>query len=242
MDNLILIVDDEPRYLRLLQYNLESAGYRVICAATGDEAVRAAASHNPNLVLLDLRLPDLDGYEVCRRIREFSELPIIMVTAKAEDADKVAGLRLGADDYITKPFSANELLARVEAVLRRSQLYVGPALPAKVTVGELTLDFVQRKVTKGGQEIEITPTEYQLLHCLAANAGRAMTPEEIQGKVWGPEYREHYEGLRTFVYRLRQKLERDPEHPSYIITKHGIGYMFSCVESSPDINQPEGPK
>lgn len=242
MDTLILIVDDEPRYLRLLQYNLESAGYRVISATTGDEAVRATASHSPGLVLLDLRLPDLDGYEVCRRIREFSLMPIIMVTARAEDTDKVAGLRLGADDYITKPFSADELLARVEAVLRRSQLYVGPVLPAKVTIGELILDFALRKVTKGGQEIELSPTEYRLLHCLAANAGRAMTPEEIQGKVWGPEYREHYEGLRTFVHRLRQKLERDPEHPSYIITKQGIGYMFTPGDSSAETSRAEGPK
>lgn len=226
--NLVLVVDDELRYLRLLRFNLESSGYRVIAAATGKEAVQAAASLNPDLVLLDLRLPDLDGFEVCRRIREFSPVPIIMVTARGEVLDKVRGLKLGADDYIAKPFSAEELLARVETVMRRSQGSPSP-LPARLIVGEVVLDFVNRKVTRGGQEIELSPTEYRLLHCLASNAGRTMTPKEIQERVWGQEYREHYEGLRTYIHRLRQKLEPDPENPIYLVSRHGVGYMLSAT-------------
>lgn len=227
---LVLVVDDEPRYLRLLQYNLESVGYRVVTAATAREALQATASHNPDLVLLDLRLPDQDGYEVCRRIREFSPVPIIMVTALGEEVDKVRGLRLGADDYITKPFSAPELLARVEAVLRRSQPL--PGAPTHLALAELEIDLAQRRVTLRGQEVALSPTEYRLLHCLAANAGRALTPEEVQERVWGPEYREHYEGLRTYIHRLRQKIEQDPERPRYILTKHGVGYMLVSPSSS----------
>ena len=229
--NLVLVVDDELRYLRLLRFNLESSGYRVIAAATGKEAVQAAASLNPDLVLLDLMLPDLDGYEVCRRIREFSPVPIIMVTARGEVLDKVRGLKLGADDYITKPFSADELLARVETVLRRGQA-PPPPLPAQLVIGEVVLDLTNRRATRGGQEIELSPTEYRLLHCLASNVGRTMTPREIQEKVWGREYREHYEGLRTYIYRLRQKLEPDPEHPIYLVSRHGVGYMLSVNAST----------
>ena len=229
--NLVLVVDDELRYLRLLRFNLESSGYRVIAAATGKEAVQAAASLNPDLVLLDLMLPDLDGYEVCRRIREFSQVPVIMVTARGEVLDKVRGLKLGADDYVTKPFSADELLARVETVLRRGQA-PPPPLPARLIIGEVVLDLANRRVTRGGREIELSPTEYRLLHCLASNVGRTMTPREIQEKVWGREYREHYEGLRTYIYRLRQKLEPDPEHPIYLVSRHGVGYMLSVNAST----------
>lgn len=231
-DKLVLIVDDEPRYLRLLQYNLESMGYRVVAAATGQEALQLAASQDPGLVLLDLRLPDLDGYEVCRRIREFSPVPIIMVTARGEVVDKVRGLKLGADDYITKPFSAPELLARVEAVLRRGGPPADTRVPSPLAVGELVIDFVRRRVTRSGQEVVLSPTEYRLLHCLASNAGRAMTPEEIQERVWGPEYREHYEGLRTYIHRLRQKIEPDPDHPTYLVTAHGVGYMLALKNST----------
>lgn len=224
---LVLIVDDEPRYLKLLGYNLEQSGYQVIAASTGEEAIKTAASCNLDLVLLDLRLPDIDGYEVCQRIREFASAPIIMVTARAEVVDKVRGLKAGADDYITKPFSADEFLARVETVLRRSSLASDGRVIPHLTVGELAIDFVGRTVTCGGQEVTLSPVEYRLLHCLATNAGRVMTPEEIQERVWGPEYREYYEGLRAHIHRLRCKIEKDPEHPRYIITKHGVGYMFA---------------
>lgn len=232
---LILIVDDESRYLKLLRFNLEQSGYQVVEAATGGEAIKAAASRSPDLVLLDLRLPDMGGYEVCQRIREFSAAPIIMVTARAEVVDKVRGLRVGADDYVTKPFSVDELLARVETVLRRSQsassdVHVIPSL----TVGELEVDFTRRKVTIGGREVALSPVEYRLFNCLAINAGRILTPEEIQQRVWGSEYREYYEGLRSHIHRLRQKIEKDPEHPRYIITKHGVGYMLGVETARPD--------
>ncbi len=231
--DLVLVVDDEPRYLKLLRFNLEQSNYQVATAATGEEAVQGAASGNPDLVLLDLRLPDIDGYEVCRRIREFSSAPVIMVTAKAEVVDKVRGLKAGADDYITKPFSADELLARVETVLRRSRApYVPPAVPG-LTIGELVIDFGRRTVTVKGQEIMLAPVEYRLLYALATNAGRLMTPQEIQERVWGSEYREYYEGLRAHIHRLRQKIEPDAEHPEYIITRHGVGYMLAVNAVSP---------
>ncbi|MBI4302048.1 MAG: response regulator transcription factor [Chloroflexi bacterium] len=222
---LVLVVDDEPRYLKLVRYNLETAGYEVVTAPNGEEALSLAAGQNPDLIILDIRLPGIDGYEVCTRLREFSSVPIIMLTAKGEEQEKVQGLRLGADDYVTKPFAADEFMARVEAVLRRSHI---PELnPPIHTVGALSIDCAQRKVTVGGREVSLSPTEYRLLQCLAVNAGRVVVQEELQEKAWGPEYREHYEGLRVFIRRLRQKIEKDPEHPTYIITKPGIGYMLA---------------
>ncbi len=225
----VLVVDDEPRYLKLVGYNLEAAGYEVITAASGEEALSLFAGKSPALIILDIRLPGIDGYETCTRIREFSSVPIIMLTAKGEEREKVQGLRLGADDYVTKPFGAEELMARVETVLRRSRIVEVKALSI-LTVGELSIDFVQRKVTVGGQEVSLSPTEYRLLQCLAVNAGRVVVREELQEKVWGPEYREYYEGLRVHVRRLRQKIENNPENPTYVITKPGIGYMLA----SPD--------
>ena len=221
----ILAVDDEPRYLKLLRYNLEAVGYEVVTVANGEEALSQTAHKLPDLIILDIRLPDIDGYEVCTKIREFSTVPIIMLTAKGEEREKVQGLRLGADDYITKPFGAEELVARVETILRRSS---SPKVntPPILTIGELSIDFVQRKVTIKGREISLSPTEYRLLHCLATNAGRVIVHEELQGKVWGPEYREHYEGLRVYIRRIRQKIEKDPEQPIYVVTKPGIGYML----------------
>lgn len=225
----VLIVDDEPRYVKLLRYNLESTGYEVIEASTGMEAVSLVALKKPDMIILDLRLPDLDGYEVCRRIREFSWVPIIMLTARGEERDKVEGLRLGADDYVTKPFSAEELLARVEAVLRRSHLPSMEAQPV-VKVGNLVIDLPHSRVEKEGKEVNLTPTELRLLQCLAVNIGRIVVQEELQEKVWGPEYRERYEGLRVFIMRLRQKIEDDPDHPTYIVTKPGIGYMLASSD------------
>ncbi|MBI2329688.1 MAG: response regulator transcription factor [Chloroflexi bacterium] len=236
----VLVVDDEPRYLKLLRFNLEQSGYRVVTAATGEDAIKAAASSNPDLVLLDLRLPDTDGYEVCQRIREFSTAPVIMVTARAEVMDKVRGLKAGADDYITKPFSSDELLARVETVLRRSSLLSDTGVLSPLTIGELAIDFAQRRVTIDGQEVMLSPVEYRLLHCLATNAGRVMTPEEIQKRVWGSEYREYYEGLRSHIHRLRQKIEQNLEHPRYIVTKHGVGYMLATNMTQPAKSEPGG--
>ena len=221
----VLVVDDEPRYLKLVRYNLEAADYEVITAASGEDALSVVAGKNPDLIILDIRLPGIDGYEVCTRIREFSSVPIIMLTAKGEEREKVQGLRLGADDYITKPFGAEELMARVETVLRRSLVPEVKALPI-LTIGDLSIDFVQRKVTIEGQEVSLSPTEYRLLQYLAVNAGRVIVHEELQEKVWGPEYRERYEGLRVYIRRLRQKIEKYPKHPTYIVTKPGVGYML----------------
>lgn len=223
----ILVVDDEPRYIRLLRYNLESVGYRVLAAATGEEALEVAAGEHHDLVILDIRLPGLDGYEVCRRLREFSMVPIIMLTAKGEERDKVKGLRLGADDYITKPFGAEELLARVEAVLRRSRPSDGGETQPVFLWGELCIDFAQRQVRVRAREVKLTPTEYRLLQCLAVKAGRVVVQEEILEKVWGPEYREQYEGLRVYIHRLRQKIEANPAEPKYLLTQAGVGYMLS---------------
>ncbi|MBI4320571.1 MAG: response regulator transcription factor [Chloroflexi bacterium] len=223
----VLVVDDEPRYVRLISYNLESSGYTVAAAKTGEEALQAVAQGDVELVLLDIRLPGMDGYEVCERLREFSTVPVIMLTAKGENCDKVKGLRLGADDYVTKPFSAEELLARVEAVLRRSRFSEHASPRPNLSVGDLYIDFAQRLVTVRGREVRLSPTEYRLLHCLAANAGRVVVQEEILEKVWGPEYRGPFEGLRVYVRRLRQKIEADPDDPKHILTRPGIGYFLS---------------
>ena len=222
----ILVVDDEPRYLRLVRYNLETADYEVITAASGEEALSLVARKIPDLIILDIPWHGIDGYEFCTRIREFSPVPIIMLTAKGEEREKVQGLRLGADDYITKPFGAEELMARVATVLRRSLVPEVKALPI-LTIGDLSIDFVQRKVTIEGQEVSLSPTEYRLLQCLAINVGRVVVQEEIQAQVWGPEYREYYEGLRVYIRRLRQKIEDNPGHPVYVVTKPGVGYMLA---------------
>ncbi len=222
----VLVVDDEPRYLKLVRYNLEAADYEVLTAMSGEEALSLVAVKNPALIILDIRLPGIDGYEVCVKIREFSSVPIIMLTAKGEEREKVQGLRSGADDYVTKPFGAEELIARVETVLRRGRI-PEEKTPPILTVGELSIDFMQRKVTIGGQEVSLSPTEYRLLQCLAVNAGRVIVQNELVGKVWGPEYRESYEGLRVYIRRLRQKIENDPRNPTYVITKPGVGYMLA---------------
>ncbi|MEE9324821.1 MAG: response regulator transcription factor [Dehalococcoidia bacterium] len=222
----ILVVDDEPRYLRLVRFNLEAAGYRVGCAATGEEALTILAKQIPDLVILDVMLPGLDGFGVCARIREVSMIPIIMLTARGAEEDKVKGLRLGADDYIAKPFSAQELLARVEAVLRRVRLAEVAGRQTSFTQGDLQMDFLTRRVTVRGKEVRLSPTEYRLLHYLAANAGKVLTQDDLLEKVWGQGYRGEQEVLRVTVWRLRQKLEDDSQHPQYIVTLSGVGYIL----------------
>lgn len=222
----ILVVDDEARYVRLVRFNLEAAGYRVVCAATGQEALSALTRRPFDLVVLDIMLPDIDGFEVCQRIREVSTVPIIMLTAKGADEDKVRGLRLGADDYVTKPFSAQELLARVDAVLRRMRLADVPEKQTAYTRGELRVDFLARRVTLGGREVRLSPTEYRLLQCLAVNAGRVVTQDDLLEKVWGPAYRGEHELLRVSIWRLRQKLSEDVTKPRYIVTVPGVGYLM----------------
>jgi two-component system KDP operon response regulator KdpE len=226
----VLVVDDEPRYVRAISVNLEASGYQVLTAPDGNGAVEAAAAEAPDLILLDVRMPGMDGYEACRRIREFSSVPIIMLTAKAEAADKVQGLDAGADDYVTKPFSADELMARVRAALRRVELARQPAPRASFEAGELQIDFAQQRVFARGEEIKLTPTEYRLLSELVREAGRVLVPEHLLENVWGPGYLGENRLLWQAIHRLRHKIDRDPQEPQLIQTRPGIGYVFA----SPD--------
>ena len=222
----VLIVDDEPRYVRLIAVNLEASGFAVLSARDGQSALDLAAARQPDLVLLDIGLPVLDGFEVCRRIREFSDAPIIMLTAKAGEADKVRGLDAGADDYLTKPFGPGELLARIRAVLRRARLPEDQRPAPVFRAGELTVDFAQHLVRLGEREVPLTPTEYKLLAQLARHAGRVVATEALLHRIWGPEYGDETQHVRLYVSRLRQKLEDDPEHPRWIVTRPGVGYML----------------
>ena len=225
----ILTADDDPQLLRLVSRNLEFDGYHVITAKNGQEALEQIEVHNPELILLDVMMPKMDGLQVCKHVREFSAVPIIIVTARGQDSDKVKGLDLGADDYLTKPFSIDELLARVRAVLRRTQFTAQEqthAMRAITSIGDLTIDFVQRKVTIANKEVALTPTEYRILAYLAQNAGRVVTQDLLLEHVWGSEYVGESHMLQVNVNRLRRKIEPDPSHPQYILTKIGIGYQF----------------
>ena len=225
---LVLAVDDEPRYREIIRFNLERAGYRVVCAESGEEALELFARAEPGLIVLDLMLPGIDGLEVCRRVRERSACPIIMLTARGSEEDKVLGLRLGADDYVTKPFSAQELLARVEAVLRRARpVEHVEARPGTFTVGDLEIDDRRKQVTLAGRELRLSPTEYRLLSCLAQRAGSVVGRDQLLLEVWGDAYRREHEILRVTLWRLRQKLEDDPAAPRYIVTRPGLGYMLA---------------
>lgn len=228
----VLIVDDEPRYVRLIAVNLESSGYEILAARDGKSAVELAAAKAPDLVLLDIGLPVMDGFAVCRRIREFSEAPIIMLTAKAGEEDKVKGLDAGADDYLTKPFGPAELLARIRAVLRRTRPQEEQRASPTFVAGDLQIDFAQRLVHLGEREVALSPTEYKLLAQLAKNAGRVVVSETLLHRIWGPEYGEETQHVRLYVSRLRQKLEDDPEHPRWIITKPGVGYMLQVPDAA----------
>jgi DNA-binding response OmpR family regulator len=221
----ILVVDDEPRYVKAIRLNLEASGYLVLTAGDGISAIEQAASENPDLIILDVRMPGLDGFSVCKRIREFSEVPIIMLTAVAGDDDKVKGLELGADDYLTKPFSAQELLARVRAVLRRVEMSGrGEANP--LSMGDLVIDFASQRVFVRGEEVHLTAIEYRLLCELFRQPGRVVTHEYLLNKVWGPGYEEAESLLWQAMHRLRRKIERDPRQPEYIHTRHGLGYVL----------------
>jgi DNA-binding response OmpR family regulator len=226
----ILVVDDEPRYVQAIQINLEASGYEMLTARDGQTAIELAATEEPDLILLDIRMLGLDGYEVCRRIREFSAVPIIMLTALAEDADKVKGLDIGADDYVTKPFSADEILARVRAVLRRVELSERQSPCPTFQAGDLLVDFAQQRVFACGQEANLTPTEYRLLCELVRQAGRVLVPEYLLEKVWGMGYEAENHLLWQAVHRLRRKIERDPRNPKYIQTRPGLGYVFALPE------------
>ena len=226
----VLVVDDEPRYLKVIRFNLEAGGYLVTCAATGEEALGLLQARDPDLVVLDIMLPDMDGFEVCRRARELSDTPIIMLTAKGAAEDKVQGLRLGADDYVSKPFSALELVARVEAVLRRAHPAETTVPQSKFVSGDLSIDFRARRVTARGRDVRLSPTEYKLLTCLSARPGAVFTHENLLETVWGPAYRREHEILRIAIWRLRHKLEDDSSNPRTVLTRPGVGYMLAAPE------------
>jgi two-component system KDP operon response regulator KdpE len=223
----ILVVDDDPRLIRLVREILSAAGYEVITHLDGKEAIGVVAVEQPNLVLLDIVLEEQDGYQICRQVREFSDVPIIMLTARVTEADMLAGFEAGADDYITKPFSSKELLARVRAVLKRAQKSAVPLTVAEINCGDLSIDLSRRCVKIAGEEVYLTATEYNLLYQLATNHDHVMLHEQLLTEVWGPEYRDDVDYLRSYIHYLRKKLERDPSHPEMIVNIQGVGYMLS---------------
>lgn len=222
----ILVVDDEERMARFIRLNLEHDGFLVIEVYKGMQAVQALRDQMPDVVLLDVMLPDIDGFEVLQLIREVSAVPVIMLTAKGEEDDRVKGLELGADDYITKPFSPRELVSRVKAVLRRTEAPGGGTKELIEVDEHLKLDFGRREVWLDGELIKLRPTEYRLLYHLVQNAGWVLTYDQILSKVWGYEYRDEPHYVRLYVNYLRQKLEKDPANPIYILTERGVGYRF----------------
>lgn len=230
MSEKILIVDDEPRVLQLVRTVLEAVGYEVVAAMKGESAIQMVALEQPDLVLLDIRLPnDMNGYQVCERIRGFSTVGVIMLTAKARHEDVIRGFEAGADDYVTKPFNAKELVARVEAVLRRTR-DPGDRVQPTTACGKLEIDLARKTVKVRGERVALTPTEYALLGQLARHPNCVMTHSQLLAKVWGPEYRDDVDYLRAYVRYLRRKLEDDPSNPEYILTAQGVGYMLACPE------------
>jgi DNA-binding response OmpR family regulator len=225
MSTTILVVDDEPRYLRLLEANLRTEGYEVLSARDGGSVLEIFSAHPVDLILLDIMLPDMDGFTVCQRIRQFSSVPIIMLTAKGEEQDRVRGLDVGADDYLVKPFSVMEMLARVRAVLRRAQ---SSELGQErfFTHSNLKIDFAKAEVWRGEQIVYLSATEYRLLLQFTHNIGKILTAEELLTSVWGPEYASDKEILWVTIARLRQKVEDDPHDPRHIVTRSGLGYLM----------------
>ena len=223
----ILVVDDEPKLVRLVREILTATNYEVLVACNGGNAIEMTAMEQPDLLLLDLILPGgMDGYEVARRVREFSDVPIIMLTAKVREADMLRGFEIGADDYITKPFSAKELLARIRAVLKRVKGEVVSSAESEIICGDLKIDFVRRRVTIDGQGVYLTATEYNLLHELALHMNQVLSHEQLLTAVWGSQYRDDVDYLRSYVHSLRKKLERDPANPQMIVNIQGVGYTL----------------
>ena len=223
----ILVVDDEPRMINFIRINLELEGHQVVEAHTGLEALEAVRTKLPDVVLLDVMMPELDGFETLRMLREFSTIPVIMLTAKGEENDKVYGLELGADDYITKPFGPRELSSRIKAVLRRADMPSNTPDQAVLRIDErLSVDFNRREVLVNGERIKLRPTEYRLLYHLIENAGWTVPHDQLLAKVWGYEYRDEAHYVRLYVNYLREKIEEDPSNPKYILTERGVGYRF----------------
>jgi len=221
----ILVVDDEERMVRFIRMNLEHDGYQVAEALNGKQAIDKLRD-TPDLILLDVMMPDIDGFEVLETVRQVSNVPVIMLTAKGEEDDRVRGLELGADDYVTKPFSPRELVSRVKAVLRRTEGATG-SMHGLIEVDErLRIDFDRREIWLEGKLVKLRPTEYRLLYHLVQNAGWVVSHDQLLQKVWGYEYRDEPHYVRLYINYLRQKLEKDPSEPHYILTERGVGYRF----------------
>lgn len=232
-DKTILVVDDEPRMVQFISMNLDLGGFRVVSATNGYEAVEKVTKELPDLVILDIMMPDMDGFETLKKIREVSKVPVIFLSVKGEEFDRVHGLDLGADDYMTKPFSPRELVSRIRAVLRRTEAE-SLAPTSEIAVDEnLRINFDQRKVIARGQEIQLRPTEHRLLYQLVSNAGKLLSHQTLLSRVWGPEYRDEDHYVRLYITYLRQKIEEDPKNPQYIISERGLGYRFK------EFNQPQ---
>ena len=225
----ILIVDDDLTITKFLRANLEARNYETLIATDGTEALQTVEREIPDLMILDIVMPKMDGFEVCHRLREWSQIPIIMLSARGDVSDKVRCFDLGADDYMTKPFGVNELIARVRAVLRRTEAAGAMSTQPSFTSGDLEINFLQRRITVADKEVKLTPTEYSLLQELVLNAGKVLTHTHLLKRVWGSEYGQEREYLRVFVQRLRAKLEPDSENPKYIITVPGVGYQFKAT-------------
>ena len=226
MNMTVLVVDDEKSLREFVRRNLEARGYKVLNAANGLEALAVFENGQVDLVILDIMMPHLDGLETARRIRAGSRVPIIILTAMGEEADKVRAFALGADDYLTKPFGVGELLGRIQAVLRRSQWSEAPAAQERLARGEITVDLPRHEVKARGELVELTPIEFNLLVYLMRHAGKVLSHRDILQNVWGPEYGHEVEYLRVYMGHLRQKVEEDPLKPKYIQTERGIGYRF----------------
>ena len=225
MNEKILLVEDEKTLAKALKFNLEKEGFRVEVAFDGEEALNAMSGEEPDLVILDLMLPKIDGYEVCRSIRRSSDVPIIMLTARDEDIDKILGLELGADDYMTKPFNTRELLARIRAILRRT-VQQAAAARSFIKVGDLQIDAIKRKVTVKGREVALTSREYNLLSLLASNPGKVYSREELLEEIWGDDYSGDVRTVDVHIRHLREKIEEFPAEPNIILTVWGAGYKF----------------
>jgi len=222
----ILVVDDDKTLVRLMREALSKAEYDVITAANGIDALQELYAKQPDLILLDVMMPRMDGWETAQRVRQMSHVPIIMLTAKDEEGDKLKGFAVGVDDYVTKPFSFAEIVARVQAVLNRARQVPPDHKPKRYASGNLVIDTDSRRVTKGDQAIELTPTEYRLLSTLAENSGRVLSHEQLLNKVWGYEFGEDTGYVKRYIWYLRRKIEDDPRKPEHILTERGFGYVF----------------
>jgi len=223
----VLVVDDDPPSVKMISFLLREEGYEVSSADNGKAALELVERDPPDLVILDVMMPHIDGFEVCRRIRQKLDIPIIFLSAKGETVDKVTGLQLGADDYLAKPFEPAELLARVRAVMRRVEAFASEEAQARLTVGDITLEPVSNQVVfADGRRVDLTPIEFRLLHCLMRNAGRILSHDLLMNAVWGYDYEGYSNQIAVYVHRLRLKIEEDPEHPKYLLTARGLGYKF----------------